>query len=45
MTQVEFGLAQKLPSCVVESEQSGDRIVERQQPINAHSREEWTFRL
>ena len=30
MARMEFGLAQKLPSCVVEPEQPGDRIVERQ---------------
>ena len=45
MTRTHFGLTEKFPSRVVEAEQRRDRIVERQQPIDAHSREECAFRF
>jgi hypothetical protein len=38
MTWAEFRLAQKLLSCTIESEQRRDRVVEGQEPIEAHSR-------
>lgn len=44
MTGKEVGLAQKLPSCVVESQQRREGIVEGQQPLDAHSRDEWSVR-